>query len=293
MQQIPFDQRDGYIWFDGEMVDARQAKLHVLSHGLNYGTTVFEGLRIYSGTPFKLREHMERLHHSANVLGFKIPYTVEQLCEEAWNVTRANNLQMGYIRPLAWRGTETMVIDGNGTTIHTAIAAWPTMSHIRSEQRDRGITLTVSNWRKPAANASPYNTKAVSIYTLSSIVKTQANNQGFDDGIMLDSHGNVCEGSTSNIFFIFGQELHTPIPDCFLNGITRQTVITLARELGIKVVERYIKQEEMQKADGCFLTGTAIEIMPISLIDDLQFDKSHPMITLLHDTFHKYAHNPK
>jgi branched-chain amino acid aminotransferase len=285
MAQIPFDKITGKIWLNGESIDWQEAKIHILTHGLHYGTSVFEGIRVYDGKPFKLHEHMIRLKHSADVLGMNIDYSADELDKAAMEQIEANEIQNGYMRPVAWRGSEEMLIGGASCTTNVAIAVWKSFESKRSETRDRGIKLTISKWRKPQKDSSPFTTKAASIYTLASMVKNEAVNMDFDDGLMLDEHKNVTEASTSNIFFIKGNELHTPYPDCFLNGITRQTVVDIAAEHEIKLYERFIKQDDIQNFDAAFLTGTAIEIMPIQCIDNKEFETQHELIKFISNKY--------
>jgi len=291
MSQIPFDKREGKIWYNGEVVEWKDATIHVLTHGLHYGSTVYEGVRIYNYKPFKLREHMSRLHHSAQCLGFEVPFSVDELCESMIQQIKVNNVENGYGRPAAWRGSESMLIGGEGTKINVVIAVWNSFENKRHAHRQEGINLGISKWRKPNADASPYSAKAASIYTLCTIVKNQAVVDGFDDAIMLDSKGNITEATTSNIFFIKNGELHTPIPDCFLNGLTRQTYISIAKANEIKVHERYIKKEEISDFDGAFLTGTAIEMMPIKRIGQVEFSKSNAIMDYLSNEYSKLVNS--
>lgn len=291
MTQQSFEDRVGTIWKDGKFGEWKQCKIHMLTHALHYGSSVFEGVRVYNYKPFKLKEHIDRLHKSANILHFEIPYSVDELMSVTNEVIKQNDIKNGYLRPIAWRGTETMLISGYGTKVHTAIAGWAAFEVKRSELRERGIKLHISKWRKPAADASPFAAKSASIYTLSTIAKIDSEKAGFDDALMLDGNGNVTEGTTSNIFFIFNNELHTPIADCFLNGITRQAIIAMSKNLGIPIYERHIKAEEISKADAAFLTGTAIELMPVSVIDSKEFQINHPLIKRVEEEFQKLTMN--
>jgi branched-chain amino acid aminotransferase len=266
MSLVPFDDRDGVIWIDGKMVPWREAKLHVLSHGLHYGSCVFEGERVYSGKVFKLREHTARLAKSAELLGFTLPYSLEALEEATMEVVKAQKIENGYVRPVAWRGSEMMAIAAQNTTIHVAIAAWEWPSYFSKEARERGLRLKLSDWARPAPNTAPTASKAAGLYMICTLSKHAAADAGYDDALMLDWRGLVAESTGANIFFIINGELHTPTPDCFLNGITRQTVMALAKARGIKVVERHIRPEEMKEAQEVFLTGTAAEITPIGSI---------------------------
>lgn len=272
MSLVPFDDREGVIWMDGEFIDWKAAKIHILSHGLNYGSVAFEGIRSYDSKPFKVKEHYERLAHSASMLGLELAYTTKEFVDITQDLIKRNNLVNGYIRPLIWRGAETTLISGNGTKVHTAITMWESFGPTINNQRKAGVKMMVSDWRKPAPNASPFSTKASCIYTMATIIKNQAIARGFDDAIILDGKGHLTEASTSNFFAVFGEELHTPIADCFLNGITRQTVIELAKKDGMQVVERKIAPEELASANAAFLTGTAAEVLPVKSIDQYEFD---------------------
>ncbi len=291
MAQIPFDQRDGKIWYNGQIVDWKDAKLHVLTHGLHYGSSIYEGVRIYNYKPFKLKEHMERLKHSANCLGFELPYGVNELCEKFLEQIALNDIANGYGRPAAWRGSETMLIGGEGTKINVILAVWKSFENKRNELRENGIRLCISKWRKPNADSSPYSAKCAGVYTLCTIAKNEAVGNGFDDALLLDSRGFITEGTTSNVFFIYGNELHTPTADCFLNGITRQTFIHIAKEKNIKVVERHISLDEAKKADSAFLTGTAIETNPIKSIDDKEYSLSNEIYKLLSNEYSKLVNS--
>ncbi|MCD6035335.1 MAG: ilvE [Rickettsiales bacterium] len=266
MQIQPFDDRDGYIWFDGKMVPWREAKIHVLTHGLHYGSSVFEGERTYSGNVFKLKEHTERLHTSAEMLGFTVPFTVQTLMDATNEVLAAQGITDGYIRPVAWRGSEKMAISAQHNRIHVAIAAWSWPPYYKEELQQTGIRMKVSEWARPAPNTAPCASKAAGLYMICTMSKHKAEAQGYEDAMMLDWRGYVAEGSSANFFMVQDGELHTPTPDCFLNGITRLTIIDLAKKNGIKVVERHIKPEEWAKAQEAFLTGTAAEITPVGEI---------------------------
>jgi branched-chain amino acid aminotransferase len=271
MALIPFDDRDGFIWFNGKMVPWRDAKVHVLTHGLHYGSCVFEGVRAYGGKIFKLREHTERLIQSAELLGFKIPYSLQELEKAQLDTLAIQNITNGYLRPVAWRGSEMMAISAQQTTIHVAIAAWEWPSYFSTEAKERGLKLQTSKWARPAPNMSPTASKAAGLYMICTLSKHSAEDAGFDDAIMLDYRGYIAEATGANMFFVFNGELHTPTADCFLNGITRRTVMGLAIDRGIKVVERHIKPEELAQASEIFLVGTAAEVTPIGKIDDQIF----------------------
>lgn len=266
MSLLSFDDRDGFIWFNGKMVEWRDAKVHVLTHGLHYGSCVFEGVRVYGGKIFKLREHTERLINSGKLLGFDIPYSVAELEAATIETVKKQGVENGYIRPVAWRGSEMMAISAQRTTIHVAIASWQWPSYFSAEARERGLRLQVSKWARPAPNTAPTASKAAGLYMICTMSKHAAENDGFDDALMLDYRGLLAEATGANMFLVMDGKIHTPTPDCFLNGITRQTVIDLARARGLEVIERHIKPEELANAQEVFLTGTAAEITPIGEI---------------------------
>jgi len=271
MAVSPFDDRDGFIWFDGKLVDWRKAGIHVLTHGLHYGSCVFEGERVYNGKVFKLREHSQRLIESGRILGFEIPFTVDEI-DAATNATiKANSIVEGYVRPLAWRGSEMMGVSAQTSKIRVAIATWSWPSYWSPEARMRGIRLNLSSWKRPHPETAPTSAKAAGLYMICTMSKHKAEADGYEDSLMLDWRGQIAEATGANVFFVFGNELHTPQPDCFLNGITRQTVIDLAKQRGIKVVERAIQPEEMTRANECFLTGTAAEVTPVREIGSYTF----------------------
>ena len=272
MDSPPFDDRDGVIWFNGEMVPWRDAKLHVLSHALHYASAVFEGERCYGGKIFKLTEHSERLAFSAGELGFELPYSVAEIDAACIAVCQANDIVDGYIRPFAWRGSEMMGVSAQQTRINVAIAAWAWPSYFSPEARMKGIRLKTSKWRRPSPETEPVHAKAAGLYMICTLSKHAAEAEGFDDCLMLDWRGQVAEATGANIFFVMGDgKLHTPTPDCFLDGITRQTVIELAKERGIEVIEHVIMPDELKNATEIFLTGTAAEVTPVGAIDDLKF----------------------
>jgi branched-chain amino acid aminotransferase len=271
MALIPFDDRDGVIWLDGQMVPWREAKIHVLTHALHYASSVFEGERAYKGKVFKLTEHSQRLHRSAELLGFTIPYSVAELDAATNAVITANTMPDAYIRPVAWRGAEVMGIAAQQSKIHVAIACWNWPSYFSPEQRMKGLRLTRANWARPAPNTAPTASKAAGLYMICTLSRHMADAQGFDDALMLDWRGQVAEATAANFFMVQDGKLHTPTPDCFLNGITRQTVIELARQNGIEVIERAIWPDELKTASEIFLTGTAAEISPVGQIDELRF----------------------
>lgn len=262
----PFDDRDGKIWFDGELIEWNESKIHVLNHGLHYGSCVFEGIRIYNGKAFKLTEHNQRLKDSAKILGFEVPYSVEELNQACIDAAKARNVENGYIRPLAWRGSEQMAILTDRSTIHTAVASWSWPSYFSEEARNKGLKLTFSEWKRPSPETAPTASKAAGLYMICTLSKNKAVADGFDDAMMLDWRGYVAEATGANAFFVINGEIHTPTPDCFLDGITRRTVMDIAKQNGINVIERHIKPEELNQASEAFLTGTAAEVTPIGSI---------------------------
>ena len=272
MSGATFDDRDGLIWFNGEWVDWRDARIHVLTHGLHYASCVFEGERMYAGRIFKLREHTERLFFSAEALGFKIPFTVAEIDQACIDACTKNGIVDGYVRPVAWRGSEMMGVSAQQNRINVAIAAWAWPSYFSPELREKGIRMITSKWRRPAPECAPVHAKAAGLYMICTLSKHTAEAQGCQDALMLDYRGQVAEATGANIFISFGDgKLHTPKPDCFLNGITRQTVIGLAKARGIEVIERAIFPDELKKATEIFLTGSAAEVTPVGQIDDLKF----------------------
>ncbi len=271
MSMLPFDDRDGVIWFNGELVPWREAKLHVLSHGLHYASCVFEGERSYNGVIYKMQEHHERLHTSAHMLGFRVPYSAEEINAASLEVLRANGIADGYVRPVAWRGSEMMGVSAQKTRIHVAIAAWEWPSYFSPEARLKGIRLATSPWRRPSPDTAPVHAKAAGLYMICTLSKHAAEAKGYNDALMLDYRGRIAEATGANIFLVQDGKLHTPTPDCFLDGITRQTVIALARERGIEVIERAIMPDELAKTQEIFITGTAAEVTPVGEIDGRTF----------------------
>jgi len=267
---IPFDDRDGYIWMDGKMLPWREAKLHVLCHGLHYGGSVFEGERIYDGQIFKLREHSVRFKKSAELLDFEIPMSVEEIENVSREICEANGIRDGYVRPLAWRGPEQLAVSAPNVSTRVAFACWQWPKYFFPKD-GKGIALQTSKWRRADPRSMPVQSKAAGIYMVGTMAKHAAERAGFDDALLLDLHGRVAESTGSNIFMVKDGALKTPTPECFLNGITRQTIIKLARDLGYTVEETIISPEELLTAQELFVTGTAAEIMPIGRIDEKDF----------------------
>jgi branched-chain amino acid aminotransferase len=255
-----FDDRDGFIWFDGELKPWREANVHVLTHALHYASSVFEGQRAYGGTIFKLHEHSERLVNSARLLGFEIPWSVDEVDAACKQVLEANGMIDAYMRPVAWRGSEKMGVSPKGTRPHLAIAAWEWGKYFDPAKAEKGIRLDIAPWRRPAPYTAPVHSKAAGLYMIATLSKQHADNRGYDDALMFDWRGQVAEATGANAFFVRDGELHTPTPDCFLDGITRRTVMDLARRRGIPVIERAIWPEELESFEQMFLTGSAAEV---------------------------------
>ena len=281
--QRSFDDRDGQIWFDGGLVPWREANVHVLTHALHYASSVFEGQRAYAGEIFKLTEHSERLKKSARLLDFDIPWTVEEIDEASRQVLAASGLEDAYMRPLAWRGSEQMGVSAQRAKIHLAIAVWPWGAYFGEEALRRGLRLDVSPWRRPAPYTAPTESKAAGLYMICTLARHQAQARGFDDALMFDWRGQVAEATGANAFFVREGKLHTPTPDCFLNGITRRTVIELARRRGVEVVERAIWPEELERFEQFFLTGSAAEVTPVASAGPWSFEIGDLTIQLRKD----------
>ena len=272
MEIIPFDKRIGFIWYNGEFVEWQNATTHVLNHGLHYASCVFEGLRVYGEKIFKLEEHTDRLFHSAERMGMTIPYSKEELNFAQEETVKKMNIKYGYVRPVAWRGSEMMAVSAQKNKINVAVATWEWPSYFSKEDRLKGIALQTAIWRRPSPDTIPTDAKAAGLYMICTLSKHEAEKNGYSDALMLDYKGRVSESTGSNIFFVMNGEIHTPIPDCFLNGITRKTVIDLAKSQNINVVEREIYPDEIKNADEIFLTGSAVEVTPVGKIDDQTFN---------------------
>ncbi len=268
---IPYDDRDGFIWFDGKLVPWRDAKVHVLTHALHYGSAVFEGERAYGGTIFKLREHSQRLIDSGRILGFEIPWTCDQIEAASKAAVKAQNIKDGYVRPIAWRGPEQMGVSAQQTKIHMAVATWDWGTYFAPEARLKGIRMAWAKWSRPAPNTAPTKAKATGLYMICTLSKHAAEAEGYEDALMLDWRGQIAEATGANIFLAIDGALHTPTPDCFLDGITRRHVIGLARTRQFKVIERAIMPDDLAKAQEVFLTGSAAEITPVREIGQYKF----------------------
>ncbi|MGY6706899.1 MAG: branched-chain amino acid aminotransferase [Rhizobiaceae bacterium] len=280
---VPFDQLDGHIWMNGEFVKWSEAKVHVLSHGLHYASSVFEGERAYGGEIFKLTEHTERLHESARLLGFSIPWSVAEIDNACNQLLVKQGFSDAYVRPIAWRGSEMMGVSAQKNRINLAIAIWQWPSYFDPEQRLKGIRLDMADWRRPDPRTAPSKSKAAGLYMICTMSKHAAEAKGYADALMLDWRGHVAEATGANIFFVKEGKLHTPTPDCFLDGITRRTAIDLAKRRGIEVIERTILPEEMEGFEQCFLTGTAAEVTPVSEIGPYRFEVGELTTTLMND----------
>ena len=265
------ENREGFIWFDGELIEWNKAQLHLLSHGLHYASSVFEGERSYSGKIFKLKEHTERLFYSAKQLDLRVPFSIQEINDACYQTLEKNDLSDAYVRPIIWRGAETMGVSAPNSKIHCAIAVWEWPSYFSPEEKLKGIRLTLSGWKRPSPETIPCQAKAAGLYMICTLSKQEAESKGYDDALMLDWRGQVAEATGANIFFMKEKEIHTPMPDCFLNGITRRTVIDIAKEKGFEVIERKIELEELDNFEQCFITGTAAEVTPVSVIDDYPF----------------------
>ena len=287
MEQIPFDKRSGKIWFNNELVEWQDTKVHVISHGMHYASLVFEGLRVYNKKIFKLAEHTKRLFHSAKIMDMKIPYSENEINIATTKLVEDQNIENGYIRPFVWRGSEMMGVSAQKTKINVAIAIWDWPAYFDPKLKLHGIKLNISKWQRPPQNSSPWDSKAAGLYMICTLSKHEAEKNGFTDSLMLDHEGNIAEATSANIFFKDkNNELHTPIPDSFLDGITRKTVIELAKSKNIIVNERKISPNELQNFKGCFITGTAAEITPVAAILDNNF-KVCDMILDLSSTYEK------
>ena len=262
-EQPNFDDRDGWIWFDGKRVPWREAEVHVLTHGLHYASSVFEGQRAYNGSIFKLSEHSARLRNSAALLGFELPWSVEQIDAACNEVLKLNNFTDAYMRPVAWRGSESMGVAPGNTKAHLAITAWEWGKYYDPRISQDGITLDIAPWRRPAPYTAPTESKAAGLYMICTLSKQHAEQRGFNDALMLDWRGQVAEATGANVFFVRDGELYTPTPDCFLDGITRRTIVDLAQRRGIAVNERAIWPEELETFEQMFLTGTAVEVTAV------------------------------
>ena len=277
----PFDDRPGRIWFDGALVPWKDATVHVLTHALHYASAVFEGERIYEGRIFKLHEHTERLFYSARQLDMEMPYSAAEINDACNAVVADHGIKDGYVRPIAWRGSELMGVSAQATRIHVAVAVWEWPAYFSSDARMEGIRMQWSKWKRPDPETIPADTKATGLYMICTLSKHEAEAKGYNDALMLDYRGYIAEATGANIFLVIDGKLHTPKPDCFLNGITRRTVIALANKFGFEVIERHIKPDELADASEVFLTGSAVEVTPVKEIGQYSFTPAKITRTLL------------
>jgi branched-chain amino acid aminotransferase len=280
---IPFDQREGSLWFDGKMVPWADGKIHVLTHGLHYASCVFEGERMYDGRIYHLAEHTARLFESARVLGMKIPYTEDVISAASIEACKVQGIVDGYIRPVVWRGSEMMAVSAQATKIHVAIAAWQWPSYFDPKEKLKGIRLDISEWKRPAPDTAPTQAKAAGLYMICTLSKHAAEAKGYADAMMFDYRGYVAEATGANMFFVRDEKLYTPIADCFLNGITRKSVIQLAKARQIPVIEKHIERTELDGFTECFITGSAAEVTPVSEIGPWRFTPGKITETLMND----------
>ena len=271
MEIIPFDKRIGFIWYNGEFVEWQNATTHVLNHGLHYGSCVFEGLRVYGEKIYKLEKHTDRLFFSAQRMGIDVPYSKDEINRAHEETIKKMNIKYGYVRPVIWRGSEMMAISAQKNKINVAVATWEWPSYFTKEDRLKGISLQTAVWKRPPPDCIPTDTKAAGLYMICTLSKHEAEKNGYTDALMLDYKGRISESTGSNIFLVIKGEIHTPVPDCFLNGITRQAVIEIAKNEGINVIERDIYPDEISKAEEIFLTGSAVEVTPVGKIDNQNF----------------------
>ena len=283
MSMLPFDDRDGWIWLDGAFTPWREAKVHVLTHGLHYASAVFEGERMYGGEIYQLTAHSERLHRSAEILDFTIPYSVAEIDRACKETCARNGLEDAYIRPIAWRGSEMIGVSAQNTTIHMAIACWDWPSYFKPEERARGIRLTFAKYRRPSPETAPTDSKAAGLYMICTVSKHAAEKEGYTDALMLDYRGYVAEATGANVFLVRDGAVHTPTPDCFLNGITRRSVIRLAQQRGLEVIERHIAADELSTFSEVFLTGSAAEVTPVSEIGPHRYVPGQISLSLMED----------
>ena len=281
MSIIPFDQREGSIWFNGEIVPWKDAKIHVLTHGLHYGSSIFEGERAYAGKIFKSREHSVRLHNSAKIMDFELPYSVDELEAGKAKVVELNGGGDQYVRPVAWRGSEMMAVSAQHNKIHVAIATWAWPSMFDPETKMKGIRLDIADFRRPDPQCAPVHAKAAGLYMICTLSKHKAEKKGYADAMMLDWQGRVAECTGANIFFTRDGAIHTPIADCFLSGITRATVMEIAKQQGMEIIERRIMPDELKSFNECFIVGSAAEVTPVAEIGPYTFKPGNISRTLM------------
>jgi branched-chain amino acid aminotransferase len=283
MAVVPYHDRDGFIWLDGHLVPWRDAKVHVLTHALHYASSVFEGERAYDGEIFKLTEHSQRLIDSARILDFEIPYSLAEIDQACRDAVKANKLTDCYVRPIAWRGSEMMGVSAQAAKIHLAVAAWDWGSYFDPALKMKGIRIAMAQYKRPDPATIPSKAKAAGLYMICTIEKHRAERAGYSDALMLDWRGRVAECTGANVFLIKDGTLHTPTPDCFLDGITRRTVTSLAKRRGYTVNERVIMPDELPSFSECFIVGTAAEVTPVSEIGSVTFTPGQITETLMND----------
>ena len=280
---MSYDKLGGKIWYNGSLVQWDQPQVHVLSHGLHYGSCVFEGERAYNGKIFKHEEHIDRLFFSADELDMEIPYSKQEIMDACYQALEAEGHQNAYVRPVVWRGSGMMAVSAQNSGVHCAVATWKWGAYFPREELLKGINLDWAKYKRPSPESAPVHAKAAGLYMICTLSKHEAEKAGFADALMLDYRGYVAESTGSNIFFIKDGEIHTPLPDCFLNGITRQTVVDLAKKRGINVIERHIMPEELGEMQECFLVGTAVEVTPVGQIGEHRFQTGQITTTLMDD----------
>lgn len=280
MDFVPFDDRDGWIWLDGSFVPWRDAKIHVLTHGLHYGSCVFEGERAYGGKVFETEWHARRLMRSAELLGMTPTFGVDDIVAAKAEAMARNGFEDCYVRAFLWRGSEMMGVSAQQSRIRACVAVWQWGSYFQDKMA--GIRLTHAKWRRPSPETIPSEAKAAGLYMICTLSKHAAEDAGYADALMLDYRGHVAECTGANVFFVRGREIHTPVADCFLNGITRQTVIRLARERGYEVIERTIMPEELGGFQEMFITGSAAEVTPVKELGDIMYQPGRACEELMH-----------
>lgn len=283
MSLVPFDDRDGWIWLDGQFTPWREAKVHVLTHGLHYASAVFEGERMYGGEIFKSMAHTERLFNSAQIMDMVIPFTQAEIDRAKYETCARNGLEDCYVRPIAWRGSESISVAAQSSTIHVAIATWEWPSYFAAEEKAKGIRLTWAKYRRPGADMAPVHAKAAGLYMICTLSKHAAEREGYADAMMLDYRGYVAEATGANVFFVRDGALHTPTADCFLNGLTRQSVMALAKSKGFEVIERHIHPDELPTFSECFIVGSAAEVTPVSEVGEHRFRPGNISLSLMDD----------
>lgn len=283
--QINYEKLNGHIWVNGKFVASKKAKTHILSHGLHFASVAFEGIRVYNKKPFQIENHLIRLFKSSKLLDIKIPFHKNELLMACKNLIKKQNLTDGYLRPVVWRGGQSMAPGIKNAKINVAIAGWKWPVYYSKLAKQKGIKLVTSKWNRPPEYCAPVHSKCSGLYMICTLAKHEAEKKNFDDALMLDIHGSICETTSSNIFFIRNNVIETPIPDCFLNGITRQIVISLCKKLKYKINEKKIKSKDLKKYDSCFVTGTAAEITPVYKINNIKFKNKNLILNKIIQKF--------